>query len=153
MWRGRDKREAGTEEGWEWPCLWYLSPCHPAARISISTGSFITVRSYSERQCAASAVRRWAPRLSVWIYRDCVSINDGHFRCPQGHQKLSRAWQLVAEFAERWHGAWLGCSLDNCPNRRSASQVSNRKWAKDCTGGPYGPVRHNPPHMEVCPDI
>lgn len=68
----------------------------------------------------------------------CIHTKWQPFPPPTGAPGLSWAPQLEGEFAERWHTAWLGCSLDSCPDRRSAAQVLDRKQAKHCAGFPIG---------------
>ncbi len=110
---------------------------HAAVGISILNASFIMVRGYSERHRAA-CIELFTTSLHLNLPRLCFHTKWRPFPTPTSVPEHSWAWQLEAEFAERWHGAWLGCSLDSCPDRRSAAQVLNRKQAKHCAGFPIG---------------
>lgn len=110
---------------------------HAAVELSILNASFIRVRGYSERHRAA-CIELFTTSLHLNLPRLCFHTKWQTFLPPTSVPEHSWAWQLEAEFAERWHGAWLGCSLDSCPDRCSAAQVLNRKRAKHCTGFPIG---------------
>lgn len=91
-----------------------------------------------EKPCCTYCIEPSSASLHLNLPRLCFHTKWQPFPPPTRVPELSWAWQLVPEFAGRWHRAWLGCSLDSCPNRRSAAQVLNRKWAKHCTSFPVG---------------
>lgn len=91
--------------------------------------------------------------LHLNLQRLCFHAKWRPFPPPTSVPEHSWAWQLEAEFAERWHGAWLGCSLDSCPDRRFAAQVFRQEAGQALRRLPYRPVGQNSPHMDVCPDI
>lgn len=105
--------------------------------VSILNASFIMLRGYSERHHTA-CIELLSASLHLNLQRLCFHTKWRPFPPPTSVPELSWAWQLEAEFAERWHRAWLGCSLDSCPDRRSAAQVLNRKRAKHCAIFPIG---------------
>lgn len=124
--RGRKTQK----EGWELRC-W---KCLHDERCSCCNVSWMPVLLHWEATLCVDV-----PHVTPSEFINTVSIlNVGHLRPPTSVPEHSEAWQLEVDFAGRWHRAWLGCSLDSCPNRHSEAQVQNRKSAKHYAHFPIG---------------
>ncbi len=134
MWYRWDEREEGTKRKFE-----------SSAAGCLQTESCSCWDKYHECQFHYGKRLLWDRYIDVFskslhlnLPRLCFHTKWRPFPPPQSVPESSWAWQLEAEFAERWHRAWLGCSLDSCPDRRSAAQVSNRNLAKHYADFPIG---------------